>query len=199
MLGLYLFYNEDWCERFMKITIHTIHGKKMLRKMTAGLKDLGIRMSNLEYLRSKIVTAGLYKHLLGFFVDQWYSCSCLRDSVFDYLNHSKLTKSKDSVLSSLRNWNCVEEIQVLILSSMTKIPFLSHSDCPPLLSSFLSWFLSVMTVAFNIFFQWIMLFQDVCGTFMCSLMNLVGGVFIVCDNVGELRLQEQTCFLIMID
>lgn len=38
--------------------------------MTAGLKDLGIRMSNLEYLRSKIVTADLYKHLLGFFVDQ---------------------------------------------------------------------------------------------------------------------------------
>lgn len=38
--------------------------------MTAGLKDLGVKMSNLEYLRSKIVTAGLYKHLSGFFVDQ---------------------------------------------------------------------------------------------------------------------------------
>lgn len=155
--------------------------------MTAGLKDLGIKMSNLEYLRSKIVTAALHKHLSGFFVDQWCSCSCLRDSVFDHVNHSKLIKSKDSVLSFLRNWNCVEEIQVLILSPMTKIPFLSHIDPTIFLCCHLSFPDFCHDCSFNIFFQWIMLFEDVCGTFMCSLMNLVCGVFIFW-HLGELRL-----------
>lgn len=171
--------------------------------MTAGLKDLGIRMSNLEYLRSKIVTAGLYKHLLGFFVDQWYSCSCLRDSVFDHVNHSKLTKSKDSVLSSFRNWNCVEEIQVLILSSMTKMPFLSHSDCLPLLSSFLSselccfrmcvvhlcaisWTLWVVYLLFVTFGG-----AKVTGTNMFSNCDRLGGISgVLCD----LMYNEYTLF-----
>lgn len=63
----------------MKTTEHTMH--ENVSKRTAGPEKLGIRMYNLECLRSTSVATDLYEPSVWLSVDLWCLCPCLRDSV----------------------------------------------------------------------------------------------------------------------